>query len=544
MGLLASASVRLFLVAWTLFSLFFATNIVREHYPAFTLIERGDFRCDEYLDWHADIFLHTDGHSYVGNNVLGSVIAAVPLFVFDPILDRIEAHSKRELAASPTPPEAVYQTKYPNRANLFRLAKAAGKDLRLGASAVVTSVFLMAPLSALFTVLVFQFLLRRGVPGPRAVWLALLFGFGTPIWYRTAHLNHNMFLMEALFAAFLVLFREPGRAFAHSTAQRALAGLLLGVAVALDYAGVIPAVVLGLYFLWTRRGEAGWGAALRESVPALLAALPPILFLFWTQKIMYGGWFTPGKFVMRPVNYTEVGMKGISWPSLEVLLKNFVAPGWGLYTFGPLLLVALWPAPRDRESAWILPRRERRWVLALVASFLIWNAMNVYSLMQFNSGFRYLLPIVPFAFLQASDRLAVMTRPVLAALSAVVLAHGLVLCMTREVNDTEKILRDRAVAMGVSETELPGYWRTMLTETPIPLSYRRVFHGAPPENVQGLQLPWLAVLAQTRPDDTRLRNPFLPLLLMAAAGSLCWLLWRAGARSARSARLDRARAVR
>ena len=37
---------------------------------------------------------------------------------------------------------------------------------------------------------------------------------------------------------------------------------------------------------------------------------------------------------------------------------------------------------------------------------MLFCAMNRYSLMQFNTGFRYLLPIVPFAFLQASDFLA------------------------------------------------------------------------------------------------------------------------------------------
>src|SRR5688500_8099134 len=143
----ASVPLRLFLVCWIAFSLFFSTNIVREHYPAFTLIENGDFRCDEYLGWHADIFEHTDGHAYVGNNVFGSLVAAVPLGVFDPLLDRIEAHSQRKLAESPVPPDTTFATKYPIRAQLYRLAKLAGKDLRLGASAAVTSVFLMAPLS-------------------------------------------------------------------------------------------------------------------------------------------------------------------------------------------------------------------------------------------------------------------------------------------------------------------------------------------------------------------------------------------------------------
>jgi len=534
MAFLACVPLRLFLVCWIGFCVFFSTNIVREHYPAFTLIENGDFRCDQYLGWHADIFEHTDGHSYVGNNVMGSLIAAVPLFVFDPLLDAIEAHSQRKLAESRTPPDTTFATKYPNRANLFKAAKLAGKDLRLGASALITSVFLMAPLSALFCVLVYLFLMQRGVERSRAVWLAFLFGFGTPIWYRTGHLNHNMFLMEALFGAFLLLFVKPGRVYEVSLSRRAWAGLLLGLSVSLDYAGAIPAVVLGLYFLWNRGTSAGWSKALRESVPALLAALPPILFLFWSQKIMYGGWFTPGQFVMRPVNYTEVGMKGIDWPSLEVFFKNLFAPGWGLYTFGPLLLIALWPAPRADEAHWILPRRERRWALALVVTFLLWNAANVYSLMQFNSGFRYLLPIVPFAFLQASDRLARMKQPALACITAAVLFHGLILCMTREVNDTEKILRDRAVAEGVSETQLPGYWNALLTQTPIPMAYRRVFHAAPPEDAQGLQLPWLTVLAQTRLDDARLRSSFLPLALMALCGAIAWLLWIAGERLERS----------
>ncbi len=534
MAFLASVPLRLFLICWVVFSLFFATNIVREHYPAFTLIEHGNFRCDEYQDWHADIFRHTDGHSYVGNNVLGSVIAAVPLLVFDPILDRIEAYSQRKLAESSTPIDTTYATKYPNRANLYKAARLAGKDLRLGASAVVTSVFLMAPLSAFFAVLVYWFILRRGVDRSRAAWLALLFAFGTPIWYRSAHLNHNMFLMEALFGAFLILFAQPDRSYEPSRQRRAWAGFLLGCAVALDYAGGLPAVILGLYFLWNRRAVAGWAVALRESVPAVLAALPPIAFLLWSQKLMYGGWFTPGQFVMRPVNYTEVGMKGISWPSLEVLLKNFISPGWGLYTFGPLLLVALWPAPRAQEASWILPRRERRWVAAFIVAFLLFNAANIYSLMQFNSGFRYLLPIVPFVFLQASDHLARMKRATLGVLSVLVIAHGLVLCMTREVNDTEKILRDRAVAENVSEAALPDYWKTMLSETPIPMSYRRVFHAARPEDAQGLQLPWLTVFAQTRPDDARLRNPFLPLGLIVLTIAGCALLWLLGERVERS----------
>ncbi len=68
---------RLFLTCWIVFSLHFATNVIREHYPAFSLIENGDFKLDEYAGFHSDIFAHRDGHHYIGNQVTASVIAAL-----------------------------------------------------------------------------------------------------------------------------------------------------------------------------------------------------------------------------------------------------------------------------------------------------------------------------------------------------------------------------------------------------------------------------------------------------------------------------------
>ena len=42
------------------------------------------------------------------------------------------------------------------------------------------------------------------------------------------------------------------------------------------------------------------------------------------------------------------------------------------------------------------------------------------------------------------------------------------------------------------------------------------------------------VLAQTRPNDPRLGNPFLPVTLMIAALALGWLLWAGGERLERA----------
>jgi hypothetical protein len=175
---------RLFLTCWIVFSLHFATNVVREHYPAFSIIEDGDFKLDAYAGWHSDIFEHRDGHHYIGNQVTASVIAAVPLLVFDPFLDYLEVVGKRRSSAAPQPSEADYGTEYPMRQAFFRKVQERGLDLRLGASTVVTSVFLMAPLAALFAVLMFEIFTRRRVPESRALRLVLLFAFGTPIFYR------------------------------------------------------------------------------------------------------------------------------------------------------------------------------------------------------------------------------------------------------------------------------------------------------------------------------------------------------------------------
>jgi hypothetical protein len=522
--LLAPIPVRLFLVCWIVFSAFFATNVVREHYPAFALVERGDWVCDRYHGMHADLFRHTDGHTYTGNNVMGSLLAVPPLLVFDPLLDRLEEHSKRKLAENPRI-DATYDTKYPLRRAMFRKVKEAGLDLRFGASTAITSAFLMAPLCAGLVVLMYGTLLRRGVARGRAAWLALLFAIATPVFYRSAHLNHNVFLMAAIFGAFVLLWREL-EAETPSLARRAWAGFLCGLAISLDYAGVVPAGVLALYFVVERARRHGLARSLRDALASVVAALPPIGFLLGTQWAMYGDAFTPGQFVMPDQNeYVHEGARGIALPSPEVFLKNLVSPSWGLLPFAPLLAFAFLPSRSIPARELVLPRRERLWSWACTLAFLLFCAMNVYSLLQFNTGFRYLLPVVPLLFLAASDHLARLDRRWLAALTVAVVAHALVLSMVREVSDAENDLRHAATQLGLLAPQLDGYWTVLFTQTAVPASWLRVLDEGP-------QLPWLTVLAQTTPDAAWLKGPLLPSALLVAVAALCLAIWRLGARAA------------
>ncbi len=487
---------RIFLTCWLVFSLHFATNIVREHYPAFAMIDHATFQLDEYAGFHSDIFEHRDGHHYIGNQVTGSVVAAVPLLVFKPVLDSLEERGKARAAAAPVVDDE-YDTKYPMRRAFFKKVRERGLDLKFGAAAAITSVFLMAPLSALLVLLLFGALERRGVPRARATWLALLFAFGTPVLYRSALLNHNLFLTLTAFGSFLLMWPQDGARPPFPASRRFWAGFLASMCLALDYAGVIPMMFLFGYLLVTHRGAGGWKDALR-AVPAFIAGtIPPVAFLLWSQWSMYGDPFKPGQAWMPDQNqFVQVGARGFTAPDADLFLRNLVDLDWGMYAFGPILALGLVPALRYAKDTLVLPRRERIFTAALLTAFLVFCACNQYSRLQWNTGFRYLLPLVPFAFLEACDHLARMRPALLAAISVPVVLHSWVLTMVRHTPP----LRGDPQAV-------PESWRRFLTE--------------------GVQFPWLNVLRSTPSIDVPLlRTWYLPYLLIAALAGLLWLVWR------------------
>ena len=502
MKLLSSVKLRIFLCSWIVFALHFATNTVREHFPAFSLIEGDVFRVDKYKDYHPDIFVHKDGHAYIGNSVVCSVIAAAPLLIFDPILDRLEAYEKDKLRREGQSSVQYRLKNHPNSRKFFELAKEAGMTLRFGASAAITSVLLMAPLSALMVVLMFQILIERGVRQSRAVTLAFLFGFGTPVFFRTGVLNHNMMVMYATFVAFHLIWVRPGQQGPPSARSRAIAGFLCGLCVALDYSGVVPLLALFGYLVLKRLGSASFKTSVMEAIPFVLGSVPPVLFLMFTQWSMFGNPFLPGQYWMPDSSttsfgdyanpYSKSGFRGFTMPAPDLFLLNLFAPSYGMYLYGPLLLVGLIPAYFYGRDKLIMPRPERVFAGLFFLAFLTFCASNQYSRIQFNSGFRYLVPLVPIIFLAASDHLARMSRTLLTIISIPVLLNSWVISMVRE---------------------------------PVPQSWRRVL-------AEGIQFPWLTTLRLTAPEGSILTSPFVPVAVGMATAVLVLSIWKIGARKA------------
>jgi hypothetical protein len=481
---------RIFLIVWMVYSLHFATNVVREHYPAFSLVDHFSLFVDEYQGFHADIFVH-DGHSVIGNQVLVSALAAVPLLIFDPVLDALEAHSKAEIAAHGVT-NTEYRTERKNAARFFRLTRERGLDLRFGAAAFVTTAFFMAPLTALFMVFFYDVVSDRGVPRGPATGLTLLLAFGTPIFFRSTGLNHNMFLVYAMFAAFALLWVRPGMPFPVSRKRRLLAGFCGGVTLATDYVGVLILPLLYAYLVIPRVATASWKTSLRESLDMVVGSLPPIVFLLYTQWLMYGNPFLPGQYWMPNQNvYVQEGARGFTLPDWELFLHNLFHPAYGLFTWAPLMALALVPAWWYRRDSLVLPRRERRFLVAAFALFLLFCASNQYSRLQYNSGFRYLIPLVPFFVLAIADHWVRLARTTRIAIASLAVLHSWVLTAFRD--------------------PVPQSWKSFLSE--------------------GVQLPWFRVLRRTAGPDSPLAHAgWLPGMLLLTTIVVAVAIWQHGAK--------------
>lgn len=488
-SILASPQRRIFLIAWILYSLHFATNIVREHYPAFSLVDHGTFLVDEYQGFHPDIFAH-NGHSVIGNQVLVSVLAAVPLLIFDPALDRLEAYSKQQLATQGAG-NTEYRIGKPTYQAFFRLVKERGLDLRFGGTAVVTTVFFMAPLTALFLTYFYGILRGRGVaPQPAAV-LTFLLGFGSPLFYRATVLGHNMFVMFAMFISFGLLWLRPGDEGPLSLRRRLLAGFFAGLTLATDYMGVVIMPLLFAYLVLPRLRTATWRVSIRESMAMVAGSLPPVAFLLYSQWVMYGNPFLPGQYWMPNQNeYVQEGMRGFTMIDAELFLQNLFHPGFGLYVWAPITLLALIPTWRYRAESLVLPRQERRFVAAAAVVLMLFCATNQYARLQWNSGLRYLLPLVPFFFLALTDHWLRLSRSTRIAIGTVALVQAWVLTVYRE---------------------------------PAVRAWQLFFEEGP-------RLPWYRVLSLTSsPGSPWLNTWWIPTALLFVALALVAGIWRYGA---------------
>jgi hypothetical protein len=482
-----ATALRLFVTCWIVYALYFATNTVREIYPALALGDHLSFDVSEYNGLHPDIFEIPGRGVFINNNPGASILGAVPYVMARSLIDRIVDRVQRARSASPNSiPQ--YNTPFPLVREFYRNATERGLDVKFGLAAGVMQAFLMAPLSALSVVVMFYILMSLIGSMRMAVLLALLYGFATPVLYRTAQLNQNLLVGHFALFAFALLWRPWDDASVRRQRDYFFAGLLSGWTVVLDYSGIVVVLTLALYAFVFRKGRSADSRPFANVIWYGSGATCAIAVLLAYQWISFGHPFYPAQYYMPPAAYTDLGYRGMDWPRIDLFWETAFSIRYGLFTSAPILLLALY-IPGWFRGQRILNRPELYFVLAFSLLFFLFCAANQYGRMQFNSGVRHVVPVTPFLFL---------------------LAAGVLIRMPTTI----------ATLLGILTT----YWSWCLA------MYRDVEHGLGVlESVihvtfEGFRFPWLTTLKNMGyfPGGASTVAVFLLLVLL---GAVLWLLW-------------------
>ena len=453
-------AVRLFLTCWIVYGLHFATNIVREIYPALALGDHFSFRLDEYANLHPDLFEKPGYGWHSGNNPGVSMVAAIPYTLARPLIDRVVARVQQKRAASGQIEPPAYESPWPMAREFYKGAWRRGFDVKFGLAAFVMHAFCMAPVSALGVVAMF-FVLRRVFGSDRtACWLALLYAFGTPVFFRTGYLNHNLMLGHLVFMGFVAMW-NPGHGKKWSSETRFfLGGLAGGAAFLFDNSGMVLLLGLFVYGLVKR-----WRVAaddprrmvdvLRHGLWYVLGTLGPVGLLWFYQWKSFGHPLYPGQHWMPPVEWIDVGYQGFGWPQPELLFSLAFDYRYGLFVTCPLFLLAPFALSANRGERRLMPGFELATMLVLAAALLVFFSGVSYTRLQFNTGIRYLAPVFPLLFVPAALALARLPRRAIYFLVVLCVTESWCLAMHRDVERGLGVL-DPILSVFIGGFELPA----------------------------------------------------------------------------------------
>lgn len=481
------AAVRLFLTCWLVFTVHFATNTVREIYPALSLADHQSFDVSEYAGLHADIFMLEGRGTYINNNPGASILGAIPYAIFRPVTDRIVERVQKNRAENPSADTAKFDTIYPLAQEFYRKSREKGFDVKFGLAAAITQAFVMSPLSALAVVVMFWLLIALTDDIKKSVFLALLFAFATPVFYRTAQLNQNLLLAHFALFSFAMLWR-PWKF--NAKPLHFFAGLFAGWTVVLDYSGLVAVAVLSGYALSIWLSVPKDEREIHDLIKFAAGVSICAFLLMAYQWICFGNPIFPAQTYMPPANFTDLGYRGFAFPQVDLLVETAFSIRYGLFTSAPILLLALvaplWLSGRTR----LLGRRELVFIAAFVGLFFIFCAANQYGRMQFNTGVRHIVPVVPFVFLLAASVLLKMPRVVAVTIGILAVYWSWCLAMYRDVEQ--------------------GFG---------------VFEAIKNITLEGFRLPWLTTLERM---GFVQNASAIPLFLLCAG--VIWALWSVGAK--------------
>jgi hypothetical protein len=419
-----SIAVRLFLTCWMIYALHFATNIVREIYLGIAIGDHASFRVDEYAGLHPDLFEKKGYGWHINNNPGASMFGAIPYALNRWWIDRVVSRVVSARNKSDAPP--AYDSPWPMAREFYAKAWKRGLDLKLGLAAFVMQVFCMALTSALGVVLMFH-VLRILLSSDRAgLWMSIVYAFGTPIFFRAGTLNQNLLTAQAVFAGFVLLWNPEDLISWPRSIRSLLAGLAGGLCVLLDTSGVVLLALLALYALLKFRKSHLGGVMLYT-----LGALPPILLLLFYQWKSFGSPFFPAQYYMPVINpYVEKGFHGYAGIQPHLLWTLLFDYRYGLFLSCPILLLAFASFQLRTDT---LKRFDLLFLfLFFLAMWFFFSGVS-YTNLQFNTGIRYLVAIIPFLWIPTAVVLMKLPKRLTILFSIMAILQSWCLAMYRDV---------------------------------------------------------------------------------------------------------------
>jgi hypothetical protein len=478
-------AVRLFITCWLIYALHFATNTVREIYPALSLGDHLSFDVSEYVGLHPDIFTIPGRGAFINNNPGASILGAIPYTITRPIIDYAVNRVQQQRLAHPGS-EPTYNSIYPLAREFYKKAYERGLDVKFGLAAGVMSTLLMAPLSALSVVVMFYILLTLTRKTKVSFFLALLYAFATPVFYRTAQLNQNLLQSHFALFAFVILWRPWGNPTEIRKSHWLLAGFLTGFTLVLDYSGMVIILALSLYAFvrWLSLPKAIRHVS--ELIIFALGVTACVSILVIYQWLAFGNPIFPAQHYMPPTVYSKLGFNGITLPQPGLFIELMFGMRYGLFTSAPFLLLALYIPAWFRRDLRLLENRETVFVLLFSFAFLVFTSANQFARMQFNSGVRHVVPVTPFLFLIAAGVLLQINKWAALFFSVIAAYWSWCLAMYRDVEQ----------GLGVFESLI------------------HITTGGP-------RLPWLTTL-----QNLGLAPPWMnALLFIFICGVAVWVVW-------------------
>jgi len=453
-GSLKGIKIRLFFTCWLIFVLHFATDFSREHYLVLSIVDDFSFRLNKYVGLHNDIFMTRDYGAHHGANPGASMIAAVPYLVFKPFIAGVVNHvkEKRQSANEGAP---VYTDDRPARAKFYKQVYEKGLDIKFGLVGFVTMVFCMAPLSALGAVVMFSTITYLGLSNRLSLGMSLLYALGTPVFFRTAYLNQNLMVGIFGFSAFSLLWQMKEKNRLEIWQRFGIAGFLGGLSLLCDYSGVIVLFMLGGYGLLRRMDSASIWESLKDSLWYVGGAIGPIALLWFYQWRSFGYPFYPPQHFMPLQTYSDVGYQGVTGPSAELFWMLLFNWQFGLFIASPILLLAFFSPILTYFKKNVVPLRETLFILAFFIVFILFFSGVQFTKLQWITGIRYVIPVVPFIFLLMTAVMVRLPRIVAFGLSILAFSESWVMSMLRRVDFPNEGIMSNIIRFFMEGFQLP-----------------------------------------------------------------------------------------